>query len=62
MAKKTFLGNPALQFLSSAAPAQREEAARPGPPGGPAGRLPGRSPVCGDEDPAPAAGAAAQPL
>lgn len=38
MAKKTFLGNPALQFLSSAAPAQREEAARPeSPPAPPAG-------------------------
>lgn len=35
MAKKTFLGNPALQFLSSAAPAQREEAARPDPPAAP---------------------------
>ena len=38
MAKKTFLGNPALQFLSSASPAQREEAARPeSPPAPPAG-------------------------
>ena len=35
MAKKTFLGNPALQFLSSASPAQREEAARPESPPAP---------------------------
>lgn len=37
MAKKTFLGNPALQFLSSASPAEREDSvpARPESPAAP---------------------------